>query len=78
MAGEGERVKHTKTNNRCLENVHHSEPIFVLRAQDRFSDILVDLWVRMAKLHGVSEEKTAEAEECAIYMRGWIDRKIPD
>ena len=62
----------------CLAKVKPDEPIFVLRAQDKFSSTLVRLWVSLAFMHGLSHEKVREALATADAMDMWSPRKFPD
>lgn len=53
------------------------EPLFILRAQDRFADEIVDLWADRAELAGSPPEMVAEARGLAEKMRRWSPRRIP-
>ncbi len=72
-----------KNNDRCLDKVSTTEPIFVLRAQDAFAPAVIREWVRLMRTHadfnreGVAV-KVDEAEKCAAAMRRWPTRKVPD
>jgi len=68
-----------KNDDSCLKKVSKDEPIFVLRAQDKLSDWLVDMWaLEAAKTLGLSNPKVIEAQQCAAKMRKWPVRKMPD
>jgi hypothetical protein len=70
-----------KNNCPTLKKVYDDEPIFVLRAQDQFAPILVNLWAQMLKLCDSNRPKIREALECAAAMEDWakvFGSKIPD
>lgn len=55
------------------------EPLFVLRAQDKFAPVIIALWAAVAEECGVSAEKVLDAKLCARSMREWQgDKKTPD
>lgn len=80
----------TKENSKCLQNVKDDEPIFVLRAQDRFAPMLVKQWaMRLLQEIGKADtendaariQKAREALKCADEMEMWAEangNKIPD
>jgi hypothetical protein len=41
----------TKLTDQCLAKVGDDEPIFVLRAQDRFAPTVVRVWIALVKCH---------------------------
>ena len=55
-----------------------SEPVFVLRAQDRLAPYAVRMWAQLARSHGVTGQKINEAARLADAMEYWENRKIPD
>lgn len=63
--------------NSCINKAADEEPVFVLRAQDLLSDVLVDLWARRAEENGASDAKVSSARELAQKMRAWPTRKFP-
>lgn len=65
-------------NEGCLGKAAHDEEIFVLRAQDRMAPALIDLWADALEMAGGNPEKIQEARECAVRMRLWPNRKVPD
>jgi hypothetical protein len=62
----------------CLNKAAENEPIFVLRASDMLSPVLVDAWAELAALHGCAGAKVQEARLLANEMRDWPKRKFPD
>jgi hypothetical protein len=54
------------------------EPVFVLRAQDRFASSRVRDWAFLCRGAGVSEVKIKEALELSYAMDRWPTKKIPD
>lgn len=71
----------------CLNRAHDDEPIFVLRAQDRFASDIILAWADMYRHHHApqgnwrSEEhrmKHNEAIDIVDQFERWRERKIPD
>ncbi len=62
----------------ALGRAADDEPVFVLRAQDKLAEELVDAWANKAEVRGCSPEKVADARVIAEQMRGWLPRKYPD
>jgi len=65
----------------CIVKAADDEPVFVLRAKDKFAPTVVRGWVALAKAAGVPSEKLLEAELLAIEMEAWQeenDAKVPD
>lgn len=59
----------------------NKEPVFELRAQDRFAPALVRTWTILAKAAGVSKEKIVSAEKVLVEMQRWQKEnpvKTPD
>lgn len=72
-----------KKNDSCLKKVADDEPIFVLRAQDRFAPMLVRLWADLTKSQRGTEhdDKVTGAYELANKMDEWAREnptKFPD
>jgi hypothetical protein len=75
-----------KSNDPCLEKVGSDEPIFVLRAQDKFAPILVRLWADLVRLQSgdssPGNKKAMGALFLADEMKVWQARtgkaKFPD
>jgi hypothetical protein len=71
-----------KTNDSVISKAAKDEPLFTLRAQDRFAPMLVQLWADMcATQHGSNSPKVIEAYETAEEMLNWqrVNRaKFPD
>lgn len=53
------------------------EPLFVLRARDRFAASLVRTWAIMADKHGAPPELVAEASRLADQMEEWPTKQTP-
>jgi hypothetical protein len=62
----------------CLGRAADDEPVFVLRAQDKLADQLVDSWADLVELGRGPSAKVVEARELAEAMRAWPSRKFPD
>jgi hypothetical protein len=69
----------------CLMKAADDEPLFVLRAQDKFAPALVRLWAGLVMLeqrHQVRTTKIMEAENLADDMERWQQEtgrvKCPD
>lgn len=71
----------TKHTDECLSKAHDDEPIFVLRAQDRFAPLMVETWARLAEAVNCPVPKVDEAIRLADQMRDWQESngsKYPD
>lgn len=76
---ETNRCGITKRDSECLKKVGEDEPIFVLRAQDRFAPIVVREWARLVENErGRGYPKAVEARLLADKMEAWRTRKVPD
>lgn len=67
----------------CLGKAADDEPVFVLRAQDRFLPVILDLWINLAMAANVNPKKIEEAQLLLDKVRRWqFDHfhnvKIPD
>lgn len=67
----------------CYDKAAEDEPLFVVRAQQRFAPEYVELWANQAEVMGASTEKVASARQVAEDMRAWQKAnqdkvKIPD
>lgn len=71
MATKRETVEATAQGRGCLGKAADDEPVFVLRAKDKFAPILVDLWAQLAESLGTPGPKTYEAYNLAVSMRNW-------
>jgi hypothetical protein len=67
----------------CLGKAYSDEPVFILRAQDRFAPDVVEVWA--AKVEAVGKvgngDKIKEARALAHQMRAWQAlhvSKVPD
>lgn len=72
-------TKHTST---CLKNAADDEPIFVLRAQDKFAATVVRIWAEIVSSHGDLNvgalDKALSARNTANEMDEWHTHKSPD
>jgi hypothetical protein len=80
LIGPSDRHPHmaTKHNSVSLIKADDTEPIFVLRAQDRLAAAVVRFWADEAQKAGANAAKIAEAREVADAMEQWPSRKVPD
>lgn len=66
----------------CWAKAGADEPLFILRAQDRFAPALVRRWADQAEASGVSPSKVHEARSLAARMEAWArdhgGAKVPD
>ena len=61
----------------CFAKADDDEVLFVLRAQDKTSPIVILEWMKM-NFHTCSERKLREAFECAIEMKWHKNQKTAD
>lgn len=71
-----------KTNDLTISKAAKDEPLFTLRAQDRFAPMIVQLWADLtATQHGRDSTKVQDAyttaDEMAVWQRNNI-AKFPD
>jgi hypothetical protein len=78
MATKREVLAQALSGRGCLGKAADDEPVFVLRAQDRYAARCVDDWADYAGCGGCSPEKVAEARALAKKMRAWPTKKVPD
>ena len=63
----------------CLGKADPSEPVFILRAQDKFAAETIRFWARCVERElGRLCPKTIEAREIADQMDQWYTHKVPD
>lgn len=65
----------------CLGKSADDEPVFILRAQDKFAPVLVQMWAELAGAAGAPTEKIQEAARSYLRMREWQMKngcKVPD
>lgn len=68
-----------KSIDETLRKAGETEPIFVLRAQDRLAPEVVRFWCLLAEKTGVPLEKVEDARGLASAMDQWGGtRKFPD
>lgn len=70
------RIHCYKDNNETLAKVPVTEPIFVLRAQDKGAPAMIMLWIAN-NVDTVSEEKLKQAFGTAMEMRRFEQRREP-
>ncbi len=61
----------------CLAKAENSEMLFILRAQDETSPIVVLEWIKL-NFETCPDSKLREAFECALEMRSHHNRKPAD
>lgn len=61
----------------CLGKAKDDEMLFILRAQDITSPIVILEWMKLS-FHSLPEDKLREAFECALEMRKNKNTKSPD
>lgn len=78
MATKAEELK----GGGCFAKAADDEPLFVLRAQDKFAPVLVEIWRTLVKEESDGEtRKTHDAMLLAEEMREWQAKhgsKVPD
>ena len=70
----------------CLGKAHAKEPVFVLRAQDKFAPDVIEVWATMVARGaaggvGFETQKVKKARALAHTMRAWQElnsSKVPD
>ena len=71
-----------KAADSCLGNVEEGEPIFVLRAQDKMADGVVDFWIECLLdeygEHLAPALKLEHARDVVVGMKTWPNRRVPD
>ena len=78
MATAKEEREKAARGEGCLGKAADDEPVFILRAQDRYAAGRVDDWADYAEEGGCPPEKVAEARDLARRMKAWPIRKVPD
>ena len=58
--------------------IPEDEPVFLIRAKDVNSDLVVDFWACLAEISGASRVIIDKARGQAKLMREWKEKKIPD
>jgi hypothetical protein len=66
-----------KSTDYCIQKAGEDEMLFVLRAQDITSPAIVLEWMKI-NFGNLSEDKLREAFECALEMRKFKNKKLPD
>lgn len=61
----------------CFAKAKDDEMLFILRAQDQTSPIVILHWMQM-NFWTCPEAKLREAFECAMKMRAYPDTKVAD
>lgn len=82
MSTKAEVIKEANEGRGCLGKALMDEPVFILRAQDRFAPDLVERWAsNVMSAKGAPTEKVRQARALAHRMRAWQElntSKIPD
>lgn len=68
-------TKNNPGNFDCYANAHPDEPMFVLLGRDPMAGHLTRLWASLRVGAGESEEKVAEARQCADALDAWARSK---
>lgn len=68
----------TKHNNPCIEKAGDTEPIFVLRAQDKTAPAVVAYWMNLNVETIKHPDKLNKAFQTLIAMRDWKPRRHAD
>lgn len=86
MATKRENMEQAAAGTGCLGKAHDDEPVFILRAQDRFAPGLVERWADMVehanspRVGDVAEktrQKIKGARALAHQMRAWQELNLP-
>ena len=77
MSIENFGAGHTKHTEPCLKKAGDTEPIFVLRAQDRSSAKTLLFWM-LENEASISDEKLIAAFEDVMACRRWPNKKQAD
>lgn len=82
MTTKAEAIKQANEGQGCLGKAAMDEPVFILRAQDRFAPDLVEAWAqKVLGAKGTVTEKVRRAQALAHQMRAWQvlnTSKVPD
>jgi hypothetical protein len=82
MTTKAEVIEQANQGQGCLGKAHPSEPVFILRAQDRFAPDLLEAWASKVEIaKGTQTEKARRARALAHEMRAWQvmnTSKVPD
>lgn len=76
-----ERSDYYKGGNKTLNKVGIDEPIFVVRAKDKFCARVIEFWIHKAQLEGVNDKKIRDARELLSVVTRWQrvnHTRIPD
>lgn len=73
-----EKKKSKDQSKEILKNLLPGEPFFLLRAQDRISKVVVQVWISIAEYLGVAERKIEGAREIYKKMKKWPGQRNPD
>jgi hypothetical protein len=82
MATKLQTIEAANRGEGCLGKALSGEPVFILRAQDRFAPDVIEAWANKVELaRGTTTSKIREARALAHEMRAWQEMntcKIPD
>lgn len=65
----------------CLGNAADNEPVFIIRGQDTFMPLILEIWARLVINEDPLNEKAEEAMKFADEVREWQSghmHKVPD
>lgn len=75
-------MKHARKDYNRIQDpaeiIPEEEPVFLIRAQDVTSSVVVRFWAQIAEQVGADPEIVRLAREQADRMESWIPRKVPD
>jgi hypothetical protein len=79
MGTKAEELAKMHRGEGCLGKADDDEPIFILRAGDRFSATVVEIWADIvATQRGDKHPKVVGARQIARAMTAWPTQKVPD
>jgi len=82
MTTKAQVIEMTNRGEGCLGKASPDEPVFVLRAQDKFAPDLIERWAdKVDAARGTQIDKSRKARALAHQMRAWQalhDAKTPD
>jgi len=78
MATKKETLEAALRGEGCLGKAADDEPVFVIRAQDMFSEGTIWSWTSRAAKENCNPQKIEEALQTAAAMAKWPHKKLPD
>jgi hypothetical protein len=77
MTTKREAIELANAGRGCLGRAALDEPVFILRAQDKFAPDLVENWANFVeRARGTATEKTRKARALAHQMRAWQELNL--